>query len=171
MLVDGRWLRASTGCSQAERAESEACVRSEPPAITSAFRNLGRCRLWSAPTRPNSPQMAGSFEVRAMSAIGAPARWLEMFRASDAGPCAGAVAGSGAGVRRPSEEEAAVSPRGAGRLRRGYGDIGPRRPPSGWRAGYDGGCQRLPEVSRAVAARAEPGAEARERGVWRLSAA
>lgn len=68
-------------------------------------------------------------------------------------------------------EEAAVSPKGAGRLRRGYGDFVWSQSPSGRREDDDGGGQRLPEVSGAVATQAEPGVEAREGRVWELPAA
>ncbi len=87
-------------------------------------------------------------------------------------PGAGGCAGSGAGVRRPSGEEAAVSPRGVGRLRRGYGVFCVfRRVPSGRRAGDDDGHQ-----CRAGGALERPrrgfelGAEPRDRWIQRLSA-
>ncbi len=58
----------------------------------------------------------------------------------------------GAGVRRPSGEEAAFSRQGAGDVWRGYGDCVLRRGLSGWLADRDGGAKRQLEAVGRVAA-------------------
>ena len=58
----------------------------------------------------------------------------------------------GAGVRRPSGEEAAVSRRCAGDVWRGYGDCVLRRGLSGTLVGRNGGAKRQLESVRRVAA-------------------
>jgi len=74
-----------------------------------------------------------------------------LLRVSDAG-LAQRMGWLGAGVRRPSGEEAAVSRRRAGDVWRGYGDCVLRGGLSGSLVGRDGGAKRQLEAARRVAA-------------------